>query len=77
MGLGHIFGSCCAGAPPGLYSQSVSFPWTPDASALGQSLWVTDPGASEESQLTFLLEEVGLAGALVAELLNFLFGKAG
>lgn len=43
------------------------------------------PGASGEqtlvlpveSQLPFHLWRVGLAGELVAELLNFLFGKAG
>ena len=30
-----------------------------------------------ESQLPFHLERVGLAGELVAELLNFRFGKSG
>lgn len=34
-------------------------------------------GLPLDSQLPFYLENVGLAGELVAELLNFLFGKDG
>lgn len=71
------FGSYCHGNPPGLNSQLIIFLWTPDASASVQGLWEQNLVLPVQLQLPFYLEKLGLAGELVAELFNFIFGKAG
>lgn len=71
------FGSYCHGSPPGFNSRLIIFLWTPDASAPVQGLWEQNLVLLVELQLPFYLEKVGLAGELVAELFNFIFGKVG
>lgn len=63
--------------PSRTYSQLIIFLWTPDASAPVQGLWEQNLVLPVQLQLPFYLEKVGLAGELVAELFNFIFGKAG